>query len=36
LLVGVCLEEQFFEDESIPVSDHDFIMDMVLTPSKHL
>lgn len=36
LLVGVCLEEQFLEDESIPVSDHDFIMDMVLTPLKQL
>ncbi|KAL7436128.1 hypothetical protein ACHAXM_005033 [Skeletonema potamos] len=34
LLVGVCLEEQFLEDQTIPVSDHDFIMDMVLTPSK--
>ncbi|KAL7496927.1 hypothetical protein ACHAWT_005836 [Skeletonema menzelii] len=36
LLVGVCLDEQFLEEESIPVSDHDFIMDMVLTPSKKL
>ncbi len=34
LLVGVCLEEQFLENETIPMSDHDFIMDMVLTPSK--
>ena len=34
LLVGACLEEQFLEDESIPISDHDFIMDMVLTPTK--
>jgi 5-formyltetrahydrofolate cyclo-ligase len=36
LLVGVCLEEQFLENESIPVSDHDFTMDMVLTPSKRV
>ena len=36
LLVGVCLDEQFLEEESIPISDHDFIMDMVLTPSKKL
>eukprot|EP00984_Skeletonema_dohrnii_P037309 scaffold39280_cov266-Skeletonema_dohrnii-CCMP3373.AAC.1 len=36
LLVGVCLEEQFLEDETIPISDHDFIMDMVLTPSKKI
>ena len=34
LLVGVCLEEQFLVDETIPISEHDFIMDMVLTPSK--
>ena len=35
-LVGVCLEEQFLEDETIPISDHDFIMDMVLTSSKQV
>ena len=35
-LVGVCLEEQFLEEETIPISDHDFIMDMVLTPSKQV
>ena len=34
LLVGVCLEEQFLVDETIPTSEHDFIMDMVLTPSR--
>ncbi|KAK1745534.1 5-formyltetrahydrofolate cyclo-ligase [Skeletonema marinoi] len=34
LLVGVCLEEQFLKDGTIPISDHDFIMDMVLTPSE--
>jgi 5-formyltetrahydrofolate cyclo-ligase len=35
-LVGVCLEEQFLNEdgfEGIPVTDHDFIMDMVITPS---
>jgi len=34
VLVGVCLDEQFLEEESIPISNHDFVMDMVLTPSK--
>ena len=39
LLVGVCLEEQFIDlgDDGtggIPVSDHDYIMDMVFTPTK--
>lgn len=36
-LVGVCLEEQFLSGdgfEGIPVTDHDFIMDMVITPTK--
>jgi 5-formyltetrahydrofolate cyclo-ligase len=35
-LVGVCLEEQYLNEdgfEGIPVTDHDFIMDMVITPS---
>ena len=38
LLVGVCLEEQYLDEEGyegIPVTDHDFVMDMVIT-SKHV
>lgn len=37
VLVGVCLEEQFLNGdgfEGIPVTDHDFIMDMVITPTR--
>lgn len=39
LLVGVCLQEQFLNKdgfEGIPVTDHDFIMDMVITPTETL
>ena len=39
LLVGVCLEEQYLNKdgfEGIPVTDHDFIMDMVITPTTTL
>lgn len=36
LLVGVCLDEQFLEGDTIPISNHDFVMDMVLTPSRKL
>ncbi|KAL7517845.1 hypothetical protein ACHAWX_005142, partial [Stephanocyclus meneghinianus] len=39
LLVGVCLDEQFLDADGfdgIPVTDHDYIMDMVLTPTRTL
>ncbi|KAL3801770.1 hypothetical protein HJC23_001166 [Cyclotella cryptica] len=39
LLVGVCLDEQFLDYDGfdgIPVTDHDYIMDMVITPTKTL
>lgn len=39
LLVGVCLQEQFLNNggfEGIPVTDHDFVMDMVITPTETL
>ena len=36
-LVGVCLEEQYLDQEGfegIPVTDHDFVMDMIITSKK--
>jgi 5-formyltetrahydrofolate cyclo-ligase len=39
LLVGVCLDEQFMDADGfdgIPVTDHDYIMDMMITPTKTL
>jgi 5-formyltetrahydrofolate cyclo-ligase len=39
LLVGVCLEEQYLATDGfggIPITNHDYIMDMVITPTKTL